>query len=162
MFWRLLNKLTFRIRTSTFERLIQLKNGLLTKLLIEAMKSDPIAPVLHKKHIEAINRRMPIIFQHIQACVNRYVTCTDYMSSSIITVNSLVLGKTLLLWIRGKEWNPEHDNPEHEIRNMGSGTWRRHSISSVLNMHLLGKYGTNLTHQFSSSDYCLIYYRYWH
>lgn len=60
------------IRTSTFERLAQLKNGLLTKLLIEAMKSDPIAPILHKKHIEAINRRMPIIFQHIQACVNRF------------------------------------------------------------------------------------------
>ena len=62
-----------RIRTSSFDRLAQLKNGLLTKLLIEGMKTDPIAPVLHKKHIEAINRRMPIIFQHIQQCVNRFV-----------------------------------------------------------------------------------------
>lgn len=59
------------LRTSTFDRLAQLKNGLLTKLLTEAMKTDPLAPILHKKHIEAINRRMPIIFQHIQQCVNR-------------------------------------------------------------------------------------------
>ena len=65
--------LVFRIRTSTFERLVQLKNGLLTKLLIEALKSDAIAPILHKSHIEAINRRMPIIFQHIQSCVNGLV-----------------------------------------------------------------------------------------
>ena len=66
-------KTFLRIRTSSFDRLAQLKNGLLTKLLIEGMKTDPIAPVLHKKHIEAINRRMPIIFQHIQQCVNRFV-----------------------------------------------------------------------------------------
>jgi len=67
-----------RIRTSSFDRLAQLKNGLLTKLLIEGMKTDPIAPVLHKKHIEAINRRMPIIFQHIQQCVNRFVKLRHY------------------------------------------------------------------------------------
>ena len=67
-----MNNILFSIRTSTFERLAALRNGLLTKLLIEGMKTDPIAPILHKKHIEAINRRMPIIFQHIQQCVQRY------------------------------------------------------------------------------------------
>lgn len=60
------------LRQSTFDRLVFLRNGLLTKLLTEAMKNDPIAPVLHKSHIEAINRRMPIIFQHIQTCVNKF------------------------------------------------------------------------------------------
>ncbi|CAG5106891.1 Oidioi.mRNA.OKI2018_I69.chr1.g3046.t1.cds [Oikopleura dioica] len=35
-------------------------------------ENDPIAPVLHKSHIEAINRRMPIIFQTIQSCVNKH------------------------------------------------------------------------------------------
>lgn len=58
------------IRLSTFERLATLKSGLLTKLLIEALKTEKLAPILHKKHIEAINRRMPIIFQAIQTCVS--------------------------------------------------------------------------------------------
>ena len=49
----------------------ELKGGLLTKMLIEATKTDPIAPILHKRHIEAINRRMPLIFQSLQRCVSQ-------------------------------------------------------------------------------------------
>jgi len=59
------------LRKSTFERLTELKGGLLTKMLIEATKTDPIAPILHKKHIEAINRRMPMIFAALQKCVSQ-------------------------------------------------------------------------------------------
>ena len=40
-------------------------------MLIEATKTDPIAPILHKKHIEAINRRMPMIFAALQKCVSQ-------------------------------------------------------------------------------------------
>ena len=54
-----------------FYRLTELKGGLLTKMLIEATKTDPIAPILHKKHIEAINRRMPMIFAALQKCVSQ-------------------------------------------------------------------------------------------
>lgn len=57
------------LRKSTFERLVELKGGLMTKMLIEATKTDPISPILHKKHIEAINRRMPIIFSTLTKCV---------------------------------------------------------------------------------------------
>jgi len=59
------------LRKSTFDRLTELKGGLLTKMLIEATKTDPIAPILHKKHIEAINRRMPMIFAALQKCVSQ-------------------------------------------------------------------------------------------
>jgi hypothetical protein len=57
------------LRKSTFDRLVELRGGLMTKLLIEATKNDPISPILHKKHIEAINRRMPIVFQTLMDCV---------------------------------------------------------------------------------------------
>ena len=54
-----------------FFRLTELKGGLLTKMLIEATRTDPIAPILHKKHIEAINRRMPLIFSTLSKCVSQ-------------------------------------------------------------------------------------------
>ena len=44
----------------------------MTKMLIEATRNDPISPILHKKHIEAINRRMPIIFQTLTKCVQEH------------------------------------------------------------------------------------------
>jgi len=59
------------IRQSTFDRLGFLRNGLLTKLLENAMKNEPISPVLHKSHFLAIERRMPIILQTIQNCVDK-------------------------------------------------------------------------------------------
>ena len=60
------------LRKATFERLVELKGGLLTKMLIEATKTDPISPILHKKHIEAINRRMPIVFQTLSKCAQEW------------------------------------------------------------------------------------------
>ena len=60
----------FNSPTATF-RLTELKGGLLTKMLIEATRTDPIAPILHKKHIEAINRRMPLIFSTLAKCVTQ-------------------------------------------------------------------------------------------
>ena len=48
------------------------------------MKTDPIAPILHKKHIEAINRRMPLIFQHIQQCVQRYTNLIKLTINTIL------------------------------------------------------------------------------
>ena len=66
---RALASLTFPI--SPIFRLTELKGGLLTKMLIEATRTDPIAPILHKKHIEAINRRMPLIFSTLAKCVTQ-------------------------------------------------------------------------------------------
>lgn len=59
------------IRQSTFDRLVFLQNGLLTKLLQNAMKNEPISPVLDQSHFLAIERRMPIILQTIQNCVDK-------------------------------------------------------------------------------------------
>ena len=79
--------LNLRIRQSTFDRLVFLQNGLLTKLLENAMKNEPISPVLDQSHFLAIERRMPIILQTIQTCVDKLVILFNLLGTFIFHKN---------------------------------------------------------------------------
>jgi len=47
----------FRLRNSTWIKIQQLQGGVLTQLLEAAMENDPIAPILHPSHLNAMDAR---------------------------------------------------------------------------------------------------------
>uniref|UniRef100_H2Y8L1 FAM20 C-terminal domain-containing protein n=1 Tax=Ciona savignyi TaxID=51511 RepID=H2Y8L1_CIOSA len=57
------------LRRSTWEKLQQLKNGVLTQLLESILSADPITPVLHPPHFNAIDVRLPTIIETMEKCI---------------------------------------------------------------------------------------------
>uniref|UniRef100_A0A1B0B3E2 FAM20 C-terminal domain-containing protein n=1 Tax=Glossina palpalis gambiensis TaxID=67801 RepID=A0A1B0B3E2_9MUSC len=61
------------LRKRTVRKLLDLHNGpkLLSELLRESMRTDPVSPVLWEPHFEALDRRLAIILQGIRDCVKK-------------------------------------------------------------------------------------------
>lgn len=57
------------LRISTLQRLNLFKGGTLRQLLEVAMQADPLSPVLHFSHLEAITDRLNHITDAIQRCI---------------------------------------------------------------------------------------------
>lgn len=59
------------IRQSTLIRLISLSQGpkKLSELMEESLARDPIAPVLLKPHLTALDRRLRIILKIVRSCI---------------------------------------------------------------------------------------------
>lgn len=58
------------LRNSTWQRLNLFKGGTLRQLLEFAMKVDPLTPVLHFSHLEAITERLNHIIDALQHCID--------------------------------------------------------------------------------------------
>ncbi|XP_076812288.1 glycosaminoglycan xylosylkinase-like [Clavelina lepadiformis] len=60
------------LRNSTCVRMKQLQNGVLTLLLEEVMSNDPIAPILHPSHLNAIDIRLTILLETVEKCIKEH------------------------------------------------------------------------------------------
>ena len=58
-----------RIRHSTWERLQQLQEGVLTEVLRTILAKDPLAPLLAEPHYEAMDRRLIDVLRTVDHCV---------------------------------------------------------------------------------------------
>lgn len=58
------------LRRSTYVRLLEMKDGVLTELLEHAMKKDPIYPILNNLHLAAMNYRLNVLLATIGDCVS--------------------------------------------------------------------------------------------
>ena len=63
------------MRYSTYQRLKYLYKNNFASLLDESLKADPLYPILTSSHLNAINRRMTIIFNELNTC---FVTLKPY------------------------------------------------------------------------------------
>ena len=63
------------MRYSTYQRLKYLYKNNFASLLDESLKADPLYPILTSSHLNAINRRMTIIFKELNTC---FVTLKPY------------------------------------------------------------------------------------
>ncbi len=60
------------VRYSTFLRLKQLHKSKFSKLMDESLKSDPLYPILTQAHLDALDRRIELIFDTINKCINEF------------------------------------------------------------------------------------------
>lgn len=60
-----------RIRFKTWQRLLILQDGVLSAVLREILKQDPISPVLTEAHLVAVDRRVRGVLAQIQVCIDR-------------------------------------------------------------------------------------------
>lgn len=61
-----------KIRKRTWNRLKFLQDGVLSTVLEEILKNDPIAPVLHYAYYFIIDRRLKKIIEQVQQCIDIY------------------------------------------------------------------------------------------
>lgn len=59
-----------RIRYSTYKRLLLLRHGVLSRVLRNVLRQDPIAPILTEEHYQALDRRLEIVLEKIQTCLD--------------------------------------------------------------------------------------------
>lgn len=59
------------VRDETYKRLLTLKNGVLSKVLRQVLKQDPISPILAEQHYPALDRRVTIVLEKIQTCIDK-------------------------------------------------------------------------------------------
>ena len=78
-------RLSFRILRSTWQRIKALdkqKDRKLSEVLKESMSSEPLAPVLSQKHLDAIDRRLKTIVEYVEGCIRKFgqrtVVVADY------------------------------------------------------------------------------------
>ncbi|XP_014213674.1 extracellular serine/threonine protein CG31145 isoform X2 [Copidosoma floridanum] len=62
------------IRQSTLATLLRYHNGpvRLSNAMRESLAKDPVAPVLWEPHLEALDRRIPIILEAVRKCIERH------------------------------------------------------------------------------------------
>ncbi|XP_032815055.1 glycosaminoglycan xylosylkinase isoform X1 [Petromyzon marinus] len=58
------------VRLSTWNRLNLLRKGLLGTLMAKVLAEDPIAPVLHEAHLHAMDRRLLLVLETVQQCMD--------------------------------------------------------------------------------------------
>ncbi|XP_048777828.1 glycosaminoglycan xylosylkinase-like [Ostrea edulis] len=58
------------IRYSTYKRLLLLRHGVLSRVLRNVLRQDPIAPILTEEHYQALDRRLEIVLEKIQTCLD--------------------------------------------------------------------------------------------
>ncbi|XP_059171966.1 glycosaminoglycan xylosylkinase-like [Physella acuta] len=61
-----------KIRSSLWQRLLALQDGILSKVLEGVLSHDPIAPVLTRQHLEALDRRLVTVLEQIQLCLDKF------------------------------------------------------------------------------------------
>lgn len=78
-----------QVRASTVLKLLEFHNGAvsLSQALEDALANDPIAPVLWKPHLVALDRRVAIILDQIRRCV-RDINPSATNSTSPVTTSS--------------------------------------------------------------------------
>jgi len=54
-----------RIRTSTLERLYDLTDGALSRIMQQVTADDPIAPLIAEPHFKAMDRRLAIVLHTV-------------------------------------------------------------------------------------------------
>jgi hypothetical protein len=59
----------FRIRESTWQTLLILQNGLLSKIMWTILSQDSISPVLYDKYYPALDRRLQNILNEVKKCI---------------------------------------------------------------------------------------------
>ncbi|XP_070207560.1 glycosaminoglycan xylosylkinase-like [Littorina saxatilis] len=57
-----------RVRQTTYERLRVLEKGVLSSVMREVLKADPVSPVLTDPHLTAMDRRLAHVILEIQEC----------------------------------------------------------------------------------------------
>lgn len=65
------HKSFFRVRDETYKRLLLLKSGVLSRVLRQVLKQDPISPILAEEHYPALDRRVAIVLEKIQTCIDK-------------------------------------------------------------------------------------------
>ncbi|KAI0219918.1 hypothetical protein LSAT2_028553, partial [Lamellibrachia satsuma] len=71
--WRWSKGVTARVRQQTYDRLLELSNGTLSRILRHLLAYDPIAPVINELHFAAIDRRLGHVIEMIQDCIAKTV-----------------------------------------------------------------------------------------
>ena len=59
----------FRLRKSTYDSLLAVQGGILSKKLRQAIDRDPIAPILEPAWYPAVERRLKIILALVERCI---------------------------------------------------------------------------------------------
>ena len=65
---------SYRIRESTWYRLLVVQDGILGEVLKSVLDQDPISPVLTDLHIQAIDRRLKYVLEVVQDCIQKLGT----------------------------------------------------------------------------------------
>lgn len=63
---------SFRLRKSTWDRLLFFSGGTLTELLNQLTKRDLLYPLLTNEHYKGIERRLLMVYAAIEACFDRF------------------------------------------------------------------------------------------
>ncbi|XP_061169681.1 glycosaminoglycan xylosylkinase-like [Saccostrea echinata] len=58
------------IRYDTYNRLLTLSDGILSQVLRNVLKQDPISPILTEEHYQALDRRLKIVLEKIKTCLD--------------------------------------------------------------------------------------------
>ncbi|KAL8574021.1 hypothetical protein ACOMHN_065996 [Nucella lapillus] len=61
-----------RVRQLTWQRLRLLRGGILSGVLREVLREEPLHPVLTDQHLQALDRRLNKILTEIQSCLQRF------------------------------------------------------------------------------------------
>lgn len=62
----------YRLRTSTWDRLLYFSGGTLTELLDQLTKRDALYPLLTHEHYKAMERRLLMVFAAAEMCFDRF------------------------------------------------------------------------------------------
>ena len=60
-----------RIRRSTWDRLLLLQDGVLSEVLRQLLKQDPIHPVLDEIHYPGLDRRLSQVIRVVENCMKQ-------------------------------------------------------------------------------------------
>lgn len=60
------------VRASTYDRLLDLTNGVLGQVLYNVLLSEPLAPVLTPLNYQAVDRRLETVIQAIRNCIDKH------------------------------------------------------------------------------------------
>ena len=58
-----------RLRKSTYDNLLAVQGGILTKKLRKALDRDPIAPILEPAWFPALERRLKVVLALVERCI---------------------------------------------------------------------------------------------
>ncbi|KAK0065824.1 glycosaminoglycan xylosylkinase [Biomphalaria pfeifferi] len=72
-----------QIRVTLWEKLLAMKDGILSQVLAGILYVDPITPILTQKHLDALDRRLKTVLEQIHACIAEVGTHALVFESSI-------------------------------------------------------------------------------